>query len=168
MTIAPGSFGGASWSPVSYDPRNGRIFVPAIHKPTRFSTRTGVDSAGLPVDFILTDPDPAADNWGTLSAIETRENGRIAWQVKTDAPLIGGLLATAGELVFMGEGDGYFHAFDAESGQVLWSYQCGAGVNGPPVSYQVGDTQFVAVTAGGSPWFRFPVGDALIAFSLAD
>jgi len=120
------------------------------------------------VEFIVGEPDPIADTWGTLSAIDTRENGRIAWQTRTDAPLIGGLLATAGHLLFMGEGDGRFKAFDSETGGELWSYQCGAGVNGPPVSYQVGDRQFVAVPAGGHPYLGFPAGDALIAFSLVD
>lgn len=87
---------------------------------------------------------------------------------KTKQPLIGGVLATAGGLVFVGEGDGSFAAFDAANGKRLWGYACGAGVNAPPVSYRVGDTQFVAVAAGGSKYFGFPPGDSLVAFTLAE
>jgi len=51
--------------------------------------------------------------------------------VKTDQPLIGGVLATAGNLLFNGEGNGLFKAFDATTGKELWRYNCGAGVNAP-------------------------------------
>ena len=83
-------------------------------------------------------------------------------------PLIGGLLATAGDLVFIGGGDGFFNAYHANTGNHLWRFNCGAGVNAPPVSYQVGDKQFVAVAAGGHFLMGYPGGNALIAFGLPD
>ena len=58
--------------------------------------------------------------------------GKIAWQYKAPQPLIGGALATAGNLVFMGEGNGWFDAFNAKTGQRLWRYQLGAGVQKLP------------------------------------
>ncbi len=167
IVAAPGSWGGASWSPVSFDPRNGLVFVPGIHKPTKYRTQVGEGPDG-PVTFILTEIVKDQPTWGTLSAIDTRTGGKLRWQVKTDQPLIGGVLATAGNLVFMGEGDGNFSAFDSGDGKRLWKFNAGAGVNAPPVSYQVGDTQFVAVAAGGHGLLGYPSGSALIAFTLAE
>ncbi len=167
VIAAPGSWGGASWSPVSYDQRNGLVFVPGIHKPTRFRTQVGEGPNG-PVTFIMTETAKDEPAWGTLSAIDTRAGGKIRWQVKTEQPLIGGVLATAGGLVFMGEGNGNFSAFDASDGNRLWKFNAGAGVNAPPVSYEVGGTQFVAVAAGGHGLLRYPSGSALIAFSFAE
>ncbi|MGH1417724.1 MAG: pyrroloquinoline quinone-dependent dehydrogenase [Hyphomicrobiaceae bacterium] len=167
VTAAPGSWGGASWSPVSFDPSNGFVFIPGIHKPTKYRTQIGQGTNG-PVTFILTEIAKDEPSWGTLSAIDTWAGGKLRWQIKTDQPLIGGVLATAGGLVFMGEGDGHFSAFDAKDGQRLWKFNAGAGVNAPPVSYRVGSTQFIAVAAGGHSLLRTPSGSALIAFSLPE
>lgn len=165
VTAAPGSWGGASWSPVSYNPSTGVVYVQGIHKPTTYRTEVGEGPNG-PVNFILTEIADDQPSWGTLSAIDTRAGGKLRWQVKTEEPLIGGVLATAGGLVFMGEADGYFSAFAADSGERLWKFNTGAGVNAPPVSYKVGDTQFVAVAAGGHGLLGTSSGSALIAFAL--
>ena len=77
-------------------------------------------------------------------------------------------MATAGKLVFMGEGSGMFAAFDSNNGKRLWEFNCGAGVNAPPMSYQVGDQQYIAVAAGGHGLLKTPSGDALIGFGLAE
>ncbi len=74
--------------------------------------------------------------------------GKIRWQVKTEQPMIGGILATAGGLVFTGEGNGQFKAYDAENGSTLWSFQAGAGVNAPPSSYSVEGKQYIVVARG--------------------
>jgi glucose dehydrogenase len=68
--------------------------------------------------------------------------------VKTSEPLVGGTLATAGGLVFTGEANGHFRAYDAATGAALWSYQTGAGVGAPPMSYAVDGRQFIAVATG--------------------
>ena len=59
-------------------------------------------------------------------------------------------LATAGDILFAGQSDGLFVALDAETGERLWRFQCGAGVNAPPVTYEVDGRQYVAVAAGGN------------------
>lgn len=79
---------------------------------------------------------------------------------------VGGVLATAGGLVFTGEGNGYLNAFDADSGELLWQFQCGAGVNVPPVTYAVNGVQYLAVAAGGNAIFGFKQAGALIVFAL--
>jgi len=166
VTVIPGSFGGASWSPSAFDPNSGLVFVPGIHKPTRLTAKTLRDARKnetIAYNVIeMTD----APSWGTLTAIDTRKGGKIAWQVRTDQPLVGGLLATGGGIVFAGEGDGHFSAFDSKTGKRLWQFQCGAGVNAPPVAYEVNGVAHVAVAAGGHRIFGYPAGDAVISFAL--
>ena len=88
--------------------------------------------------------------------------------MKTTEPLVGGVLATAGDLLFMGEGDGNFNAFNSETGELLWQVKGSAGVNAPPVTYQVDGKQYVAVAAGGNSLFGFKQGDAVLAFALPE
>jgi glucose dehydrogenase len=113
--------------------------------------------------------EPAKEpHYGLLSAIDLKNNGKILWQHKTPEILVGGVLATKGNLVFMGEGNGEFSAFDAASGNKLWTFNCGAGVNAPPISYAIGGKQYVAVAAGGSSIWGFRTGDAVVVFGLPD
>ena len=77
---------------------------------------------------------PGEDSSGNVTAVDYN-TGKIAWQKKTPLPMMGGALTTAGGLVFTGEGDGWFRAYDAKTGEVLWSFFAGAGVNAPPASY---------------------------------
>jgi glucose dehydrogenase len=166
VLVIPGSFGGASWSPGAYDPSSGFVFVPGIHKPTLLVAKTVRDpirSVDITYNVIETTDEPS---WGTLTAIDTRAGGRIAWQTRTDQPLVGGLLATAGGIVFAGEGDGHFSAFDSNTGKRVWRFQCGAGVNAPPVAYQVDGVSYIAVAAGGHRIYGYPAGDAIIGFAL--
>jgi alcohol dehydrogenase (cytochrome c) len=86
--------------------------------------------------------------------------------VKTPQPMIGGILATAGGLVFTGEGNGWFKAYDAKTGSTLWTFQAGAGVNAPPSSYSVEGKQYIVVAAGGNVQVDSKRGNSIIAFSL--
>jgi glucose dehydrogenase len=168
IVIAPGGGGGANWSPTSYDPRSGLVYVPALHMPMRYTVREIPATADKPA-LRYTSLEPAdGPRWGTLSAIDTRAGGKIRWQVKTPDPLLGGALATAGDVVFTGEGNGNFSAFDTRTGERLWQFNCGAGVNAPPVSYAIGAKQYVAVAAGGNAIFGFRQGESLIVFGLPD
>jgi len=90
----------------------------------------------------------------------------MAWKVDTEQPLIGGVLATAGNLVFNGEGNGMVSAFDARNGKKLWTYNCGAGVNAPPTSYTVDGKQYIAVAAGGNTQLDYKRGNNIIVFAL--
>ena len=76
------------------------------------------------------------------------------------------LLKTAGHLVFTGEGNGLFKAYDDRTGSELWRFQAGAGVNAPPSSYTVGGRQFVVVAAGGNTQLDYKRGNAVVAFTL--
>jgi PQQ-dependent dehydrogenase (methanol/ethanol family) len=166
VRISPGAPGGASWSPSAFDPSSGLVYVAASHLPIRYRTHELSASQGKPAVSYTTLEPIDGQVWGTLTAIATRENGHIRWQHKTEQPMVGGVLATAGGLVFTGEGNGYLNAFDSESGNLLWRFQCGAGVNAPPITYEVDGVQYIAVAAGGNAMFGFRQGDALVVFAL--
>jgi glucose dehydrogenase len=98
-------------------------------------------------------------------AIDT-ETGKVAWTKMTDQPLMGGALATAGNLVFFAEGKGDFNALNAQAGEKLWYYNLGAGANAPPITYEVDGVQYIAVAAGGNFQLKYPLGDAIVIFRL--
>ncbi len=77
-------------------------------------------------------------------------------------------LATAGDLVFIGQGTGTLDAFDSATGELLWQFNLGAGVHGGPITYEVAGVQYVVAPAGGSFHFGTPAGDELVAFALAE
>jgi glucose dehydrogenase len=76
------------------------------------------------------------------------------------------VLATAGGLLFTGEGNGNFDAFDSASGKVLWTYRAEAGVNAPPITYEIDGEQYVAVAAGGNQIWGYKQGDSVLVFKL--
>jgi quinohemoprotein ethanol dehydrogenase len=82
------------------------------------------------------------------------------WRVAYQLPWSGGVLATAGGLVFQGSFDGNLNAYDAASGQRLWQAWTGSGVVAPPMTYQLGDKQYVAVMSGWGGAFALVGGDA--------
>jgi len=104
---------------------------------------------------------------GTFSAVNV-DNGKIAWQNKTEQPMVGGALATAGGVVFVGEANGAFDAFNASNGSLLWQYRDTAGVNAAPMTYAVAGVQYVAVAAGGNFQIGSKYGDNLLVFALRD
>ncbi|HWA12274.1 MAG TPA: PQQ-binding-like beta-propeller repeat protein [Burkholderiales bacterium] len=168
IEIAPGGAGGASWSPVAIDPRSGLAYVAGLHWPMRYQVKEIPASGDKPaVRYTSLEPS-GSPSWGTLSAIDTRNGGSIRWQVKTEQPMVGGVLATAGGLLFAGEGNGNFNAYDLGSGKLLWQAKAEAGVNAPPVTYQVDGRQYIAVAAGGNVLFGFKQGDAVMVFALPE
>lgn len=168
IVISPGVAGGSNWSPAAINPQTGLAFVAAMHMPTRYQSSELPAADGKPaVTYYTFEPAKGVPTWGTLSAIDLK-SGAIRWQQKTDEPLIGGTLATAGGLVFTGEGNGDFSAFDAKTGERLWKFHCGAGVNAPPISYEVNGRQYIAVAAGGSQIWGFRQGGAVVVFALPD
>ena len=168
IVIAPGVGGGSNWSPASVDEVKGVAYVAAMHLPAFFKTAV-LPAVGDKPAVAYTTADPAkVPNFGTLTALDLHRDGKILWQNKTAQPLVGGVVATAGGLVFTGEGNGELDAFDARTGKLLWHFDCGAGVNAPPIAYAVEGRQYIAVAAGGSAIWGYPQGDALIVFGLPE
>ncbi len=165
---SPGELGGANWPPTAYSPQTGWIYVGAVHYPMKYILRdVPSERSELGDTYTAATGEPGITPKGRLSAIDP-VSGKIQWQVKTETPMVGGVVTTAGGLLFTGESSGYFTARDVTDGKLLWRFQTGAGVNAPPIVYQVNGKQFVAVAAGGNRLFRTPPGNAVIAFGLPD
>ena len=79
---------------------------------------------------------PTEESFGNVTAVDYN-TGKIAWQVKTPLPMMGGAFTTAGGLMFTGEGDGGFWPYHAKTGKVRWAFSAAAGVNAPASSYSV-------------------------------
>ena len=163
--MLPGANGGVEWSPMAVNPKLRLAYAANLHQPMTYHVEEskypdGKLWLGGAFKVIATEK-----QWGRLAAVNI-DTGKVAWKFDTEQPLIGGVLATAGNLVFNGEGNGLFRAFDASNGKMLWEYQCGAGVNAPAVSYTVGGKQYVAVAAGGNTQLDFKRGNTVIVFAL--
>ena len=165
VRMLPGANGGVEWSPMAVHPKARLAYAVNLHQPMTYQVEAS--------------PYPGGKLWlggafknvvgeeqsGNVTAVNI-DTGKIAWQSKTDQPMIGGALATAGNLVFAGEGNGWFKAYDAMNGKTLWKYQCGAGVNAPAVSYTVNGKQYIAVAAGGNTQLDFKRGNSVFVFAL--
>jgi glucose dehydrogenase len=165
--MLPGANGGVEWSPMALNPELGLTYAINLHQPMTYRVESSPRPTGkmwLGGAFAVI---PEEQQWGNVTAVDYN-TGDIRWQVKTEQPMIGGILATAGGLAFTGEGNGLFKAYDAETGAVLWSFQAGAGVNAPPSSYTVDGQQYIVVAAGGNAQLNYKRGNSIIAFTLAE
>jgi alcohol dehydrogenase (cytochrome c) len=166
VDMLPGANGGAEWSPPAYSPQTHNLYILAMDQLMHFTTKPQTTGKGLiRLGSAFTNVAPGGIQDGPFVALNV-ETGKIAWQYVAPQPLIGGALATAGNLVFMGEGNGWFDAFNAASGKLVWRYNLGAGVNAPPITYQVHGVQYLAVAAGGNFQLTYPYGDTVAIFRL--
>lgn len=165
VLVAPGIAGGANWSPTAIDESQQLMFVAALHLPTRYIAHRVTRQDGTPTDYASTQE--GTERSGTLSAVDLT-NGALRWQVRTEEPLIGGVLATAGGLVFSGIGKQRIGAFDSRTGEQLWSTTLDAGVNAPPITYSIDGRQYLAVAVGGNSLFGFTTGDTIAVFALPE
>ena len=165
--MLPGANGGVEWSPMTVDAGLGLVYVINLHQPMTYHVESTPYPGGklwLGGAFKVI---PGEEQWGNVSAVDYN-TGKIRWKVKTQQPMIGGIMATAGGLVFTGEGNGLFKAYDSKTGNLLWKFQAGAGVNAPPASYTVDGKQYIVVGAGGNVQLNYKRGNNIIAFTLAD
>ena len=165
VRMLPGANGGSEWSPPAVNPTLGYMYVLGLEQPMNYITHSAPLEKGKLWLGSAFKAVPGEKQFGTFTAIDLN-TGKRAWQVKTDQPMIGGALATAGNLVFTGEGNGHFNAYDARTGKTLWSFTAGAGCNAPPVTYTVDGKQYIAVACGGNYQLGYPLGDAVLVFAL--
>jgi glucose dehydrogenase len=164
--MLPGANGGVEWSPMAFNPTLRLAYALNLHQPMTYHVETAKYPGGklwLGGAFKVIEGEK---QWGRLAAVNV-DTGKLAWKFDTEQPLIGGALATAGDLVFYGEGNGLFRALNAKSGKLLWEYNCGAGANAMPVSYSVKGRQYVAMGCGGNTQLDFKRGNSLVVFALA-
>jgi alcohol dehydrogenase (cytochrome c) len=163
--MLPGANGGVEWSPMAVNPELGLTYAVNLHQPMTYQVQSSPYPGGKlwlggAFKVIATEA-----SFGNVTAVDYN-TGKIKWQVKTPLPMMGGPLTTAGGLMFTGEGDGWFRAYDAATGKVLWSFFAGAGVNAPPASYAIDGKQYVVVGAGGNTQIDFKRGNNIIAFTI--
>ena len=142
---APGTGGGASYSPIAYSPQSGLLYVAAIDSPV---------NSGRPAKGFFSAYDPAT--------------GELAWRQIFEGYGQAGSVVTSGGLVFVGAGSnvaGYFFAYDAKNGELLWKFNTGAGVFSSPSVYMVNGEEFVTVASGGGDRGRRG-GDLILSFAL--
>jgi len=165
--MLPGANGGVEWSPMAVDPGLGLVYAINLHQPMTYHVEETPYPGGklwLGGAFKVI---PTEEQWGNVTAVDYN-TGDIAWKVKTQQPMIGGILATGGGLVFTGEGNGMFRAYNSENGELMWQHKAKAGVNAPPSSYNVNGRQYIVVAAGGNVQLDYPRGNEILAFSLAN
>ena len=163
--MLPGANGGVEWSPMAINPKLRLAYAANLHQPMTYHVEEVPYPGGKLWLGGAFKTIPSEQQWGQLAAVNI-DTGKIAWKVQTPQPLMGGTLATAGDVVFNGEGNGWFKAFDARTGKELWKFNVGAGANSPPVSYMVNGKQYVAVSAGGNTQLDFKRGNSLFVFAL--
>jgi alcohol dehydrogenase (cytochrome c) len=146
----PGPAGAKEWTHACYNPNTELLYCPvqdvgatATRRRRDFKESIPYWGAGVAVDL--------EDMAGSISAFDPR-TGAERWRWSNDIPMCSSLLTTGGGLVFGGEPTGEFNALDAESGDLLYQFQCGSGHHSSPCSYSVDGRQYIAVPTGWGAW----------------
>lgn len=160
---SPSGLGAHSWHPMAYSPQTRLVYIPAqamvqeFARDPGFKHRSGHMNIGIDTRTLAVPDDPAqlekmkAAVHGELLAWDPFEQ-KARWRVKHPFFVNGGVLATAGGLVFQGTAEGTLKAYDASTGAELWSYPTVNGIVAPPISYAIDGRQYVAVMVGyGGP-----------------
>jgi quinoprotein glucose dehydrogenase len=189
--VIPGFHGGANWSGASFDPTTGVLYVNSNNVPNVVTLAEGKAKNGETLygpyghaGYVqLRDHEGypgIKPPWGLLNAINLN-TGEFAWRKtlgeypelkargvpQTGTENFGGTIVTAGGLVFIGgTKDERFHAFDKNTGHLLWEYQLPAGGYATPSTYMVGGRQYVVIAAGGAGKLGTKAGDTFVAFAL--
>ncbi len=144
----PSFLGGKNWMPMGYSQETGLFYVPSNewgmdiwNEPINYKKGAAYLGAGFTIKPIFD------DYIGSLKAIDP-VSGEVKWEYRNPAPLWGGVLTTAGNLVFMGVPEGHFIAFDATTGEVLYKFNTGSGVVSSPVTWEQDGEQYVSVVSG--------------------
>ena len=153
--VWPSTTGAHSWMPMAYSPKTRLVYIPKIESGAKYTDR-GIDLAkwkrtpGNAYDFgeipSVDSKDPL-QNTTWLLAWDPVANKKV-WEVPTIGRYNGGVLATAGDLVFQGQVNGKFVAYAADSGKIAWSFSAQAAILAAPITYSAGGHQYVTVLVG--------------------
>ena len=176
--ICPTWLGGKDWEAGAYSPLTNMMYMPLRNTCARMMATEEEATNEYYALAVRNQLAPGTDQLGTVQAISA-ETGRIAWKYEQRAATMS-LVATGGGLVFGGDLNGRFRAFDQETGGVLWEINIGSPVTGFPITYAVNGQQFVAVSTstGGTatgdgfirltPELRPSAGNNIFVFALPD
>ena len=157
--IRPAPYGGHNWHPMAYNQQTGLVYIPVLDLPFKYGQDNGFKfnpgewNTGVDFDETIPSADPDVivadlqDVKGHLTAWDPVEQKPV-WSIQHAMSWNGGLLSTAGNLVFQGRADGAFAAYTADTGELLWEFPAGIGIIAAPVTYTVDGEQYVAVMAG--------------------
>ena len=157
--VFPSSGGAHNWHPMAHHPDTGFVYIPVTDVGVYYEDRPieQYDFGQWHVGVDMEAPGPKSTTLLQM-LVERVPKGYLlawdpntqteAWRLKRKLALNGGLLATAGDLVFQGTGDGTFTAVQASSGKQLWSFDTRVGVVAPPVTYSIDGEQYISVLAG--------------------
>lgn len=145
--IWPSVLGAHNWMPMAYNPQSGLAYIPYMQLGMRF-TKALDSSRGVTASPVYADE---RDGKGALIAWDPVKQ-QERWRVQHDWLWNGGTMTTAGGLVFQGTADGWFTAYDSQTGEVLWRFNAGLGIISQPISYRYQGTQYIALLVGyGAP-----------------
>jgi quinohemoprotein ethanol dehydrogenase len=149
ITLWPAPNGAHNWQSMSFSPKSGLVYIPYLqmgmhYEKTQVSKAGTLSFAGLAMTKVESDP---GDGKGALVAWDPVEQ-RSRWKVQRDHLWNGGILTTAGNLVFQGTAEGLLAAYDAYSGECLWRFDAGLGITAAPISYAVRGRQYLSVLVG--------------------
>jgi alcohol dehydrogenase (cytochrome c) len=179
--ICPGPAGGKSWNQVAYSPRTGFMYTPSLEICSHSISREqdAVEGRGFLGGTWSQDPPDDGPAYSHIDAYDP-VTGKRQWSVRYKYVLLASMLATAGDLLFTGDPEGFFFALDARTGNKLWSFQTGAGNRGSAISYSVNGRQYIATPTGwgslvgrgiGNLWPEadsFRGGSTLMVFALPE
>ncbi|MEP2180201.1 MAG: c-type cytochrome, partial [Marinomonas sp.] len=172
--VTPGALGGHNWHPMAYHPDENLVYIPAFEAGMMYAPEKDwkPDTArGFNVGFDLGAGDLPADLGFRKQVAGTLKGSLIAWDpvakkpkwtVEHAGPWNGGLLATGGGLVFQGTAESEFNAYNASTGDKLWSFAAQTGIVAPPVTYTIDGVQYVAVLAGWGGAYAITVDGGLL------
>jgi quinohemoprotein ethanol dehydrogenase len=168
----PGPGGAHNWHPMAFNPQTGLVYIPAADLPfaygqdRNYKAAAGQYNTALDYSLLASPEDPealkkvAALIRGSLVAWDPMRQ-RAAWKVEYPYVWNGGLLSTAGNLVFQGTTGREFVAYAADSGKKLWSFKTETGVQAAPVTYTVNGEQYVSVLSGWTGGIALFAGGAI-------
>jgi quinohemoprotein ethanol dehydrogenase len=160
ITVFPTAGGGHNWSPMSYDPTTGLVYIPTTYGSWTYAAGDKVIYApygdtGLAPGFLtprpnsmpFMGPEPLGKERGVLEAWDPVTQ-KLVWRTPGGGGIGGGVVTTAGNLVFQVINDGRLLAYSADKGEKLFELQTGRTGMGPPITYEVGGKQYVALMGG--------------------
>jgi len=153
--VCPGLAGGSNWMAPSYNPQTGLFYFAYFEACDVFYLSPPVYIEGKAYWGSMARGMDQEKRWGVLKAIDPA-TGESKWEFKFFRPSWGGTMATSGGLIFSGDEDGYFMAFDAKTGKNLWRINTGNRLVTAPITFMVDDRQYVTM----------PSGAALLTFAL--